>query len=57
MVHLLEGKRSPIELPASQLIVTEDNDIQAAALMGIHKTTSDAIEISSKSIKPGDATL
>ena len=37
-VHCLEGSRSAIELPASALQDTQESDINAAALMGVHLT-------------------
>ena len=36
--HCLEGNRSAIELPASALQETQESDINAAALMGVHLT-------------------
>ena len=41
-VHVLEGPKSAIELPASALQQATTGDINAAALMGVHETDWDA---------------
>jgi hypothetical protein len=44
-VHVLEGPKSAIELPASKLTESTVSDINAASLMGVHETDWNAYAI------------